>query len=347
MNRRKVGAAALVAGFAMIAAFGGLLLTSQEAQAQTRRFFAFHINTSDNNNAALQVNQRGTGNILALQDNGSNTFTVADGGAVTVAGAVALSGGATGALDLNGLDLTFDADADTIATETTDDIVTLTSGAATGLWNILTGNLKVGNGTPGVSMDGEDAYVEGTLEVDGAVQLDGAVVNASTTQLVGAVNLDGAVDLDGVVTNADGLEHRMMETYATQAFTWTASSGGTVTLFTVGASEQWYVRSLLIEVTTNFDATGDDVTLDIGDGNDADGFCVLVDAELQTADTEGTGFAAGWQCQVAATRGVYQDGTGGFMYDGTDTIDAVIAETSGATITAGAATAHIWYTRID
>lgn len=38
----------------------------------------------------------------------------------------------------------------------------------------LTGNLKVGNGTPGVTLDGEDAYVEGTLEVDGTATFDGA-----------------------------------------------------------------------------------------------------------------------------------------------------------------------------
>ena len=41
--------------------------------------------------------------------------------------------------------------------------------------NIKTGSLKVGNGTPGTTLNGEDAYVEGTLEVDGAVTLDGTV----------------------------------------------------------------------------------------------------------------------------------------------------------------------------
>ena len=39
-----------------------------------------------------------------------------------------------------------------------------------------TGDLTVGNGTPGVTQDGEDAYIEGTLEVDGAVQFDGNLV---------------------------------------------------------------------------------------------------------------------------------------------------------------------------
>lgn len=49
------------------------------------------------------------------------------------------------------------------------DSVDITTGAATDLVNILSGNLKVGNGTPGVTLNGEDAYVEGTFELDGGV----------------------------------------------------------------------------------------------------------------------------------------------------------------------------------
>lgn len=66
--------------------------------------------------------------------------------------------------------------------------------AATNHLNITTGNLKVGNGTPGVTQNGEDAYVEGTLEVDGAVTLDGALTtNSSLT-----IGASGSVDLNGV-----------------------------------------------------------------------------------------------------------------------------------------------------
>lgn len=200
----------------------------------------------------------------------------------------------------------------------------------------LSDDLKVGDGTPGVTLNGEDVYIEGTLEVDGASNLAGAITFGS-----------GGLTLGGVVTNAEDLEHIGLMTHLTTAFTYTASAGGTVTLATIGAGEEWLVHEVLLEVTTNFDATGDDAVLTIGDGNDPDGFCVLADAELQAADTEGTGWSAGWQCQVAATRGVYQDGTGGFMYDegSTETIDAVISA-SGNDLSAGAATAHIWYTRL-
>lgn len=39
----------------------------------------------------------------------------------------------------------------------------------------LSDDLAIGNGTPTVTLNGEDAYVEGTLEVDGAARLDGAL----------------------------------------------------------------------------------------------------------------------------------------------------------------------------
>lgn len=51
---------------------------------------------------------------------------------------------------------------------------------------IVAGNLAVGNATPGTAaMDGEDFYVNGDSEFDGAVQFDGAVTTASTVTLGG------------------------------------------------------------------------------------------------------------------------------------------------------------------
>jgi len=71
--------------------------------------------------------------------------------------------------------------------------LTLTTEAADGL-QILGGNLCVGNGTPDVALDGEDAYVEGTLETDGAVRLDGAVSANSTVTVSGALTANGDVN---------------------------------------------------------------------------------------------------------------------------------------------------------
>ena len=56
---------------------------------------------------------------------------------------------------------------------TTSGNINLTPAVGTGLVNVLTGNLQVGNGVPGVTLNGEDVYVEGTFEVDGAQQFDG------------------------------------------------------------------------------------------------------------------------------------------------------------------------------
>lgn len=51
--------------------------------------------------------------------------------------------------------------------------LTLYPGSAAGKVYIGTGNLQVGTGTPGTAaMDGDDAYIKGQLEVDGAAQFD-------------------------------------------------------------------------------------------------------------------------------------------------------------------------------
>jgi hypothetical protein len=47
------------------------------------------------------------------------------------------------------------------------------------------GKLKVGNGTPGLATGNEDAYVEGDLEVDGALNVAGQTVNAAPIGLEG------------------------------------------------------------------------------------------------------------------------------------------------------------------
>ncbi len=73
--------------------------------------------------------------------------------------------------------------------------------AATGLFNVLTGNLKVGNGTPGLSLDGEDAYIEGTFEVDGASQFDGALTTNGTLTANGQFTLGDNGDTGAINTS--------------------------------------------------------------------------------------------------------------------------------------------------
>jgi len=75
---------------------------------------------------------------------------------------------------------------------TTSGDITLTTASASGLVNVLTGNLKVGNGSPNNALAGESAYIEGGLEVDGSSRFDGAFqVNGNAT-FNGTVTLGNA-----------------------------------------------------------------------------------------------------------------------------------------------------------
>lgn len=62
---------------------------------------------------------------------------------------------------------------------------------------VLSGDLTVGDGTPDLTQDGEDGYVEGTFEVDGAARLDGAIDANSTANFAGAVTAAGGLIIDG------------------------------------------------------------------------------------------------------------------------------------------------------
>jgi hypothetical protein len=154
-----------------------------------------------------------------------------------------------------------------------------------------------------------------------------------------------------VISQTINTENIGLPTILTVPFTYTAAAGGTGTVATIADGEIWLVHSVFISVTTNFDATGDDVTLVIGDGGDPDGFIVAADANLQTTFTEATGFAAGWYGIENGSAGAYTTDEGGpFVYapvGAAETIDYLIDETSGETITAGAATVYVVYTRIQ
>jgi len=162
----------------------------------------------------------------------------------------------------------------------------------------------------------------------------------------GAANLD-EVDIDGVTNLVVGTEHIGVSTWLTASVTYTPTTG---TLATIGDGEVWFIHGLVCNVTTNFDCTGDDCTLTVGDGNDADGFLAAADAALQTTFTEDTGFAAGWfGMETAAENGAYtlDDGQPMFVYapSGSDeTIDYTVGGTDPA---AGEVTCYIRYTRFQ
>ena len=195
----------------------------------------------------------------------------------------------------------------------------------------------------------------GARSITGGSNFTNLVVDSGglTVTAGGLTVTAGTTDIDGVLDAVVGTEHLGMPSVVSTAITYTAAAGGTGAVATIGDGEIWIVHDVFVNVTTNFDCTGDDATLVVGDGNDADGFIVLADAELQAADTEATGFAAGWQGLIAATQGAYIDeaaGANSFIYapsGAAETIDWLVDESSGESITAGAATIYVVYTRIQ
>jgi hypothetical protein len=312
---------------------------------------------------------RSAANVLNISTGGTERLEI-DSSALTIVPTLDVDGpldiDTTGSIDLT----TTEAAADAIHLDANGAVTTgidIDLGSVSGM-TIDGGLVDVGGATCGVADGDNDVCIAAVLEVDGETELDGALDADSTSDFAdtatfskgsgtaldvssgGELNLDGTMDVNGVITNQDDLEHILFPTVASTAFTYTASAGGTVTLWTIGDGEIWMVHDVYCNVTTNFDCTGDDCTLHIGDGNDEDGLCDLDDGELQTTDVEVTGGAAGWQCFGSTdTIGAYITSGRGWIYapsGAAETIDAVLAAT-GDDFSAGAATCYLVYTRIQ
>jgi len=77
----------------------------------------------------------------------------------------------------------------TLSTTTSGNIV-VTTATTSGLLNVTNGNLRVGTGgSPDLALNGEDAYIEGTLEVDGQTRLDGSLTTTGLTTLNGGLTV--------------------------------------------------------------------------------------------------------------------------------------------------------------
>jgi len=145
----------------------------------------------------LIVDQTSTGDIVEFRDNSTSVWRLADGGAITYAGNQTMTGNlvVNGTTELNG----------TVTLENDETLVNSTNGTigvtvqSTGTLNVLTGNLAVGNGTPSTTQNGEDAYIEGMLDVDGNAGFEGNVyLNAGV--VTGTLTVGGATELNSTVT---------------------------------------------------------------------------------------------------------------------------------------------------
>lgn len=253
-------------------------------------------------------------------------------------------------LDLNGAKLDLDADADTSLTADTDDQIDIEIAGADDF--VFSANLFESQSGSVVDLNGTklelDADADTSITADTDDQVDFEIGGSDELSLTASTfdYNDTTIDQDLGTENIGSLP-----TIVSQTITYTAAAGGTGTVLTVTDGEIWLVHGVYANVTTNFDATGDDALVEIGDGNDADGLLDLDDGELQTTDTEGTGAPAGWQGFMSTdSRGAYLANGQGFIYapSGADeTIDYNIDETSGETLAAGELTLYVVYTRLQ
>jgi len=188
----------------------------------------------------------------------------------------------------------------------------------------------------GLGLPAEDPVFDPILTL-GTTHFTAVEADSFTGALIG--------DVTGNVTSVINTENVGLPTVITTDIV-TSTATGTVATITDG--EIWLVHSVFVHTTTNFDCTGDDCALTVGDGTDVDGFLAAADASLQAAFTEATGYAAGWYGIEQASGGAFTlDDGGPFVYTPSgadDTIDYAIA---GTDPTAGAATIYVVYTRVQ
>lgn len=152
-------------------------------------------------NGTITLGATSTGNIINVRDtsftgaltaNGAVTLGDASGDNITVTGTVVsdvtMDDGTTDSPTLTLQDQTNESVA-IVKKDNGDTEVTIPADTD---FEIVTGNLAVGNGSPGTAaMDGEDLYVQGDSEFDGAVQFDGLPTGAAGLTITGAaVNLN-------------------------------------------------------------------------------------------------------------------------------------------------------------
>ena len=182
-------------------------------------------------------------------------------------------------------DDTIDDDSIDFADVTCADITTTDCGAVTlptADVTITAGDLTVGNGTPDVTQDGEDAYIEGTLEVDGQATLDGRAYgdwrkNVNYTQLSNFETEAHGWTLTNVDADLDLVVDGDMES------NWTGCGGAPPnescpsavdeerdTRMTMRQSTDAYAGSYAIQVVTHGDGvenTSGTATADTGDSS--------------------------------------------------------------------------------
>ena len=181
------------------------VITCASLVATTNYMAAIAAAASGNSN--LTIDAAGTGTITLA---GTSTGRIINTTETDFLGAVDIGDAVTDTLTITSIvdsNLTFDdgsgAAPGVVLTDGSDEsatmvkvdggYVTFTTEAADGL-NIIAGSLKIGDGSPGSAPDGEDLYVNGTIEIDGTSTFDGAIVANNTVGLSENVTFTMAAD---------------------------------------------------------------------------------------------------------------------------------------------------------
>lgn len=169
----------------------------------------------------------------------------------------------------------------------------------------------------------DDATITDDISVGGDLALTGSL-NSNITQAINTYENKG-----------------LLPTVASASVEYT----DTTNVFSIGAGEVWLVHAVYVNVTENYDCTGNDCTWQLGDGGDANGLIDLVDAEVQAAAVDVTGAKAGWMGFMSDTRGAYL-ADGDFVYAPT-AAEGIDFDMGGTSPAGGAATVYIVYTRLQ
>lgn len=253
------------------------------------------ISSAASGNTNLTIDAAGTGTItFGTTSTGLASFTrqvnmlgdVNIGNAATdtltitsiIDGAVTLDDGTTDSPSLILKDAT---DETATLVKSDGDNLTCTTTATEGL-EIVTGNLWVGNGSPGTaSMDGEDFYVNGDSEFDGSIQADGAVtfagtvsLTANTTATLGAAEY---IQIDAATTDQTGTAGALDVNFDSKT---TGAEGANIkATFVAGGGGSEVVAGQVIDLDDDSDAAGTLVGLDIN-SSDATGSSDVIGIRL-------------------------------------------------------------------
>ena len=202
--------------------------------------------------------------------------------------------------------------------------ITLTTSLGTGLVNVLTGNVKVGDGTPTQTQDGEDVYIEGILEVDGILYADGGFSSGGSGAF-DSLTVGGGYGSTGVTISSDGNISGngtlIIDGIATFAANVNANGGLDVDDAFVVADGGALTTSQLATFNGTLDANG---ILTLGDGGDAG---TISTTTLDIVTTGNINFA-----DDVTTKTI---DIGGVTNSGTDTINIATNSTAADIITIG------------